>query len=140
VVLASVGKLLPLPLARLPPLLSLCLSLLVIHAKSTVSAATFPARVSAESILDGLREQGIETALGRELLALYGSVARKGGAEAEEWVLEQEDARRMIRETGRGLLMKLDVRQAALCRPFRAPSLTCIPLCCFSHSRTSRCR
>lgn len=40
---------------------------------------------------------------------MYGSVGRKGVAESEEWVLEEEGARRMVRETGRGLLMKLDV-------------------------------
>lgn len=135
----SAGKLLPLPLARLPPLLSLCLSLLVIHATSTVSTSSFPIRAPVGLILDGLREQGIDNALGCELLALYGSVARKGAADSEEWVLEMEGAERMVRETGRGLLMKLDVRWPTALYYDRLCATTDRPSSPF-HRRTSHCR
>lgn len=111
----STGKLLPLPSARLPPLLSLLLSLLVIHSSNS-SPAQFPMRAPAQPILQGLKDQGVDLLLGREVLRLFGSSEEKDGK--EEWSLEETGARKIVQEAGKGLLMKLSVSKHILSGTF----------------------
>jgi hypothetical protein len=83
-----------LPARKLVPVLNLALTLLTIHSTSTTSPILSP----VAPILDGLADHDLPQDLGRELLALFGTI------DEGTW---EVDLPRIVTEVGKGLLEDL---------------------------------
>jgi hypothetical protein len=91
-----------LPVQKLVPLLSLTLTLLLIH--TTTPGNEDKTYAPTKPIIDGLAEHDLPKDLGRAVLDLFGKIEKDEKSGEEIW---EADITRMVMEVGKGLLDEL---------------------------------